>query len=810
MFSYFIKTAANSLKHVPGYVSTIVLTFGLTLGALVCMFNLNYLLLYKPLPYPDQQQLYVSNWTHHDDGRLRFNNAQNYPGLMELYQQTDQFEQRAFIKYSEAVLTNDDAKPKLKANFITPDFFSMLGTQYALGRGFSTEEGLHSKVPVAVISYQVWQDLYKGKPDILSEKMMFNGTSFNIVGVTAKDFIEPQLHETGRNTQVWLPWDFNPLPPGDDTAWGMFFIEIYLVAKLHEGQSLSQTEHNLSTLINKRFREEVTGVPYFDTRKITVSLRSFENVIMGDSRSRALVMFAGVLVLVLIAAVNIINLILARAANNHRKIVIQIALGAKRQHIFGVIFAELLMLMLAASTLAIMVAHLGNILLISVAQTQLPRVAELSLNLPTVLFAWTIGILLAAIFSLITTCQLNYKELNKTLQASGKGAGLQISSRIRNLLIISQVTLCGVLISCNLQVFSSAIKAIQAPLGFSTETKTFLDFDLGELVMAPAEERRNYIEALAKQLEQHNAIEKVSLASNAPMARTVNIEWTTAVTSELGGGISIGPGIGTIDENYMPLVGLPFIAGRNVTAEEVTARDKVAVINETMAKMLSPDNSALGKPFYFNNQSVPYHVVGIVKDLTIPNQLNMPRIYVPMLRGATYMVSYKPHQQLSAVQLNQLATQVSSQIYLYDMYSMDEVHQLKISMDKISAWVTAILGLLSLFLAAVGVYGVLSYSMTLRKFELGIRLAIGATPKRIMALMCKDTMVPVLIGLTCSTAILLTLLSYLKNKAWFTVSVELSSFVIPVGLICAIAIVTSIMAVWGVANKPAIHALRSN
>lgn len=810
MFSYFIKTAANSLKHVPGYVSTIVLTFGLTLGALVCMFNLNYLLLYKPLPYPDQQRLYVSNWMHHDDGRLRFNNAQNYPGLTELYKQTDQFEQRAFIKYSEAVLTNNDAKPKLKANFITPDFLNMLGTQYELGRGFSSEEGLDSKIPVAVISYQLWQDLYNGRPDILNEKMMFNGTSFNIVGVTSKTFVEPQLHETGRNTQVWLPWDFNPLPPGDDTAWGMFFIEIYLVTKLNEGQSVAQTEHNFSTLINKRFREEVTGVPYFDSRKITVTLRSFEDVIMGDSRSRAMLMFAGVLVLVLIAAVNIINLILARAANNNRKIIIQIALGAKRQHIFGVIFAEILILMLAASTLAIIVSYLGNMVLTSIAQAQLPRIAELSLNVPTIAFSLTVGVVLAVIFSLITTSQLNYRELNKTLQSSGKGAGLQISSRIRNILIISQVTLCGILITCNIQVFSSAVNAIQAPLGFNTASKAFLDFDLGDLVTSPAEERRNYIEALARQLEQHNAIESVSLASNAPMARTVNIEWTTAVTSELGGGISIGPGIGTIDENYMSLVGLPFIEGRNVTAGEVTARDKVAVINETMAQMLSPDSSALGKPFYFNNQSVPYHVVGVVKDLTIPNQLNMPRIYVPMLRGATYMVSYKPNQQLSAKQLNQLAAQVSSQIYLYDMYSMDEVHQLKISMDKISAWVTAILGLLSLFLAAVGVYGVLSYSMALRRFELGIRLAIGATPKRIMALVCKDTILPVLIGLTCSTGLLLLLLNYVKNKPWFTISVELSSFIIPIGLICGIAIITAIMAVWGVARRPAIYSLRSN
>ena len=810
MFSYFFRTALNSLKHVPGYVSTIVVTFGLTLGALVCMFNLNYLLLYKPLPYPDQDRLFVSNWTHHDDGRLRFNNAQNYPGLTELHKQAEQFEQRAFIKYSEAVLTNDDAKPKLKTNYITSDYLTMLGTPYAVGRGFSAEEDLHSKVPVAVISYQLWQSLYQGKNDILNEKMMFNGTSFNIIGVTAENFVEPQLHETGRKTQVWLPWDFNPLPPGDDTAWGMFFIEIYLVAKLNEGQSVSQTEHNLTTLINKRFREEVTGVPYFENRKITVSLRSFEDVIMGDSRSRALIMFAGVLVLVLIAAVNIINLILARAANNHRKIVIQIALGAKRKHIFGVIFTEIVILMLSASILAIFVSQLGNALLSSVAQTQLPRISELALNLPTVLFSFTVGLVLALIFSVITTSQLNYRELNKTLQSSGKGAGLQISSRIRNILIISQVTLCGVLISCNLQVFSSAIKAIQAPLGFNTSAKTFMDFDLGDLVTAPAEERRNYIEALARQLEQHNAIESVSLASNAPMARTVNIEWTTAVTTEQGGGISIGPGIGTIDENYMPLVGLPFVAGRNVTAEEVTARDKVAIINETMAKMLAPEGSALGKPFYFNRQAVPYHVVGIVKDLTIPKQLDMPRIYVPMLRGATYMVSYKPNQQLTATQLNKLAAEVSSQIYLYDMYSMDEVHQLKIAMDKISAWVTATLGLLSLFLAAIGVYGVLSYSVALRKFELGIRLAIGATPKRIMALVCKDTMLPVVIGLICSTSLLFLMWYLVKNKPWFSVTVEVSSFIVPIGLICGIAIATAVVAVWGVARKPAIHALRSN
>ncbi|MGI5309474.1 ABC transporter permease [Rheinheimera sp. WS51] len=810
MFNYYIRTAVNSLKNVPGYVSTIVLTFGITLGALVCMFNLNYLLLYQPLPYPDQERLYISNWAHHDNGRLRFNNAQNIPGLMELYQQADQFEQRAFIKYEEAVLTNDDAKPKLKAGYITPDFLTLLGSQYAVGRGFSAEEGINSNVPVAVISYQLWQSLYQGTPDILSKKMTFNGVSFNIIGVTAKEFIEPQLHETGRNTQVWLPWDFTPLVPGDETDWTMFLIDLYLVAKLNEGQSVSQTEHNMSTLINKRFSEEVTGNAYFENRTISVSLRSFNEVILGDSQSRALLMFAGVLVLMLISAVNIINLILARAANNHRKIVIQIALGAKRKHIFGIIFTEIMLLMFTASILALIVAQLGNNMLFSVAQTQLPRVAELSLNLPTLLFSVSVAIVLATIFSLITSSQINYRELNKTLQASGKGAGLQISSRIRNILIISQVTLSAILISCNVQVFSSAIKAIQAPLGFTTESKTFLDFDLGDLAKASAEERRNYIEAIAKQLKEHNAIESVSLASNAPMARTVNIEWTTAVTSEFGGGVSIGPGIATIDENYIPLVGLPFIAGRNVTAEEVNARDKVAIINESMAAMLSEDDSALGKPFYFTRQKDPYHVVGIVKDLTIPNQLDMPRIYVPMLRAATFMVAYKPNQELTAVQLNQLVSKISSQIYLYDKFSMDEVHELKISMEKISAWVTATLGLLSLFLAAIGVYGVLNYSMTLRQFELGIRIAIGASPKRIMLLICKDTMTPVLIGLTISTAFLLALLSYATNKAWFSVSVELSSFIVPIILISCIAILTAILAVWNVANKPAIYSLRNN
>jgi predicted permease len=802
-----LRNSLASLKAVPGYVLTIVLTLGITLGVLVSMFNLNYLLNFEPLPYPDQDRLVVSHWQHKDDGKLRFNNAQNYPGLREMAAVDSLFEQSSFIKYGEEIHLNDIKKSKLKAAYIEPEFLRLLTTSFALGRSFQNTEAKDTNNPVAIISYDFWQEQFSGQADVIGQVLTFNDINFSVIGVTAKEFIEPQLMAVGRQTQVWLPWDFLPETDKDKTNWGLFFIDIFMVGKLAPEQSVSQAEHVLTTKINEVFKGEVAGVPYFDKREITVTLPKFEQVILGDATSRTFMMLMGVFVLMLIAAVNITNLVMARTANNQRKYSIQAALGAQKKHIFSNIFAEIWLVMTGASILAIAVAYITNTLLITYSQAYIPRVSELEINAMTIAFAFSVAWILAFIFSIATVQQIKYRKLAPALQASGKGTGLQISKTVRNTLMISQVALSSILVTCNVYVLNSSLESVNKPLGFSSKDISFIDVELGGTNVSTRDEWASIVKEVKAKLIAHPAIEDLSTTSNAPMARTINMEWTIAVTTELGGGEKIGPGIAMVDENFLPIIDLPIVQGRNFLPNEPVERVKNVIINETMAKMITSDESALGKPLYIPRQKDPYIVVGVAKDLTIPEQTNSPRMYIPNINAASFMVKYRPDKALSVEQLNKLLAEINTQIYLYDEYSMEKIHQDKVSLDEIFAWCSATLGLLSLLLAGIGIYGMFSYSIALRKFELGIRMAIGATPKRITTLILGDALMPVIIGLFTSVFVLYGLYIYINSATEFVVNIQYSGLVSSALLIFVTSMIAGIIAVKGIITKSAIHAL---
>lgn len=810
LFNKNLRNAAKNLMLAPSYLVTIVLTLGLTLGALSSIFNLNYLLSFEPLPYPDQSRLVISNWRHTDDGKLKFANAQNYPGLTEMAKSTDLFEQYTFIKYGEEILQNDPSKSKLKAAYTGPVFMQLLAAEYILGRGFQDTENKNMNNPVAVISYDFWQSHYAGNHDVIGKSLEIQDTKFSIIGVTNDRFIEPQLMSIDNKTQVWIPWDFVPETEKDFQDWGLFFIDIFMVAKLKTDQSTQQANMLLTNAINEKFRAENTGVAYFESRKIEVSLKKFETVILGDTRSQTLLMLTGMVVLLLIAAVNITNLVLARAANNHRKFTIKAALGANKGHIFSAILAEIGIVMTAAAIFSIVVAVIANSLLATYAQGYIPRVAELQLNLVTVAFSFIVAWLLALAFAAITTQQIKYKALASTIQSSGKGSGLQVSKRLRTTLMASQVALSALLLTCNAYILIKALDNIQRPLGFDSEKAAYVSLELGGVNLETREQWMSLVQDLKNNIANHPSVESVSIGSNAPMARTKNMEWTIAVTTEQGGGDKISPGVALIDEQYVPLIGLPIHQGRNFTAEDVANRNRVAIINRTMAEQINPNGDVLDRPVYLPRQKDPYIIVGIVEDIQIPAQENSPRFYIPSISAASFMVKYKPNMTITAVEFNQLAEKVHSQIYLYDTYSMDEIHGQKISLDKIFAWISASLGILSISLAAIGLYGMFSYSVTLRKFELGVRMAIGAAPNHIITLLLKDALVSLLSGITIALISLIGIYYYFDASNIFVIELDIASILLSLLIIIAISIFSAIYASNPLIKNRVIHSLRGD
>ncbi len=208
-FLYQQKQAWASLKKKVGFVATVVITMGTTLGALLCVLTLGYLMIIEPLPYPEQDKLYSVVHAIGDQSGETNAEAFTYPGLIHLYKNQDVFDKTALIQYGQNVLTSLPNQPTLSTGYVTPGWFELLDAKMQMGRVFENTEALDTFNPVAILSYKTWQDEFDSAPDMLDKKVSFSGVSYRVIGVLSKNFVEPQITQTGRDAGMWFPWDYN-------------------------------------------------------------------------------------------------------------------------------------------------------------------------------------------------------------------------------------------------------------------------------------------------------------------------------------------------------------------------------------------------------------------------------------------------------------------------------------------------------------------------------------------------------------------------------------------------------------------------
>ncbi|WP_189418029.1 ABC transporter permease [Cellvibrio zantedeschiae] len=805
------KAAFYSLLKVKGYVITIVLTLGITLGALVAMFNLNYQLLAAPLPYPNPNELIMVQGQRWENNEIRSTKRAPYPALIEAYQQKDNFfSDKALVAYGIDVERSLPENPSINIGAITPEFLATIHAPLALGRHFNADEGLNAMVPVAILSFHTWEKLYQRKPDILDETVNFKGVTFKIVGVLARDFVEPVLFASSWQTDVWLPFDFNDID--SRTEWRYLSSQAHLVGRLKTNNLIPEAEHYFSSWVATRFKEETKGLAGFDNLSARFKFFSYKEVITGDAGQQGLLMLAGAITLLLIAAANITNLILARAANQQRAMAIQVALGAQKLHVFRSVFAEILLLMIGATAFAVVIAVSILEILKILAQGQLPRVNELHLNFPTILFAAICAFILAAVFSLIVSRQINYRALNSMLQTSGKGGGIQISQRIRNLLILSQVALTGILLIANLQILQESRHQLTQPLGFNTADTFQASLNMGTLLAAATEEERvSYLHNIMDELRANPKVLAVGIGSLSPVSYWTGTLSTANIQTEYGSTAVIPATLTWADESYLGILDIPLVAGNYYKDADMRAGNKVVVVNQTLAHRLQADGQVLGKQIFWagSKDASPSQIVGIVKDIQLPGRAELSRIFSAVIptEYPQLLIKVKPGQQLTNIELNTLMAKVNPQVKVFRLLTTEQARDLFTANQKTTAGLTATLAVLALGLAAIGIYGVLSYSVQLRRFELGIRMAIGARPAKIFIHILKDNVTPVMLGLLVAMLIAFGFWIWLEQSS-YSLRTNMWGWCLPVLLIALLTAVTSLLSVWQIIRKPASFALR--
>jgi len=804
-----LKISLQSLRRRPGFVATVVLTIGITLGALITFFNLNHVLLMKPLPYPEHERLHLTQHVMLDSKDNKSIKSTFVPGLLHTYKNQQSFEQMAIMSTGSEFLTSHQEQPRLAVTYTTPEYFSLLAMPMALGRALSEEDGLDSNNPVVVLSHQSWQKWFQGSTDVIGTKLRLRNTSYTIIGVAAKHFMEPEIVRD--LSDIWAPWDFNGMNENLLQSWNNGQGNIAGLAKLKTLSHFQQEQAALSNSLDSAYQNFVSGVDNPSELSVNVSmhLEPLKSHLLGDSHLQGLLLMGAVFSLLVIASANVINLFYSRAAEKQRTFAIQAALGARKKHLFTAMFAESLILMITSGLLGLLLAMWGIDLVKSLGESQFNRLQELGLDFLAICFAMLISVVLAFVFSKLSSRLVNYDNLREQLQSSGKGSGLQISSRSRNVLVVSQIFLASLLLVGSSMVLGKAISVINKPLGY--DNTVLYSFSLDERVgMIDANEmarRDQFIADITARIEQLPQVVSLSPSFNTAIGYNMTM---SAVDRDKNKLASFPTNF--VASQYFQTMQVPVIEGRVFTEQEVRDRAAVAILSRSAAEQVAKGKSALGQKMTIGGGEIRT-IVGIVDDVFDPVRDDSDQFQDAYLPHAPWNIHFimrvQPGAELSRQQLVALIQNVNPGLRLANYAPFTDRHDRVVRQDKITAGVAAGLSLLALLLAGTGIFGVLSYSSHMRRYELGVRMALGAKAKQISALVIKDNMRPISVGLVLSILVITAV--YLIGHqiyGWF-VGYSFAPLLLTLPVILITAFLASYLPVRAVIRKDPMKALRN-
>lgn len=814
-----LRNAFESLRRAPSYVVTVLLTLSLSLGLLLLVFLLNYQVLVAPLPYPAAQQLMVLSGQIERQGRLEVDETIVMPALTGLYQTLlpqAGIDLRAIQGYGTVLLLQHAEKPLVTTSYVTANYDELLAVPMHVGRFFQNNEDLQQHQPVAVLSYQSWQQLYQGRADILSQSLMIQGQMFQIIGVTAKDFIEPKLMSADQApTELWLPFDFNPASTAQRQSWSASRTGYYLLASLPSSIQQTALQTQWSEWLATQFRQENAAIPQMQPYSHRLKMQSLQSKVNADSPALGVLLLFAVLALVGITASNLSHLMLARSSKLQPQLAIAAAVGASRRQLFGRILAEQLWLHLTALLLAVLLAVALLPWLRFYLTPYIARAAELQLAWPALLLVLTLTLLLALAFTALILRHCDYRQLATSLQSAGKGSAFTLSSPRAATLLAIQAGMATLLLAACVQIGLQAIRHLQQPFGFATKHTYLVELQNNKKNARSAAEQQQDLLSIQQHWQQQAAVAKVSLSTASPLHRFGDDQWQTVVALDSAFRAPQRTAGALIDEHFLPLLQIPLLSGRQFSAADIRAAARVVLLNQTLAQQLFPQLALADIPgqslFWFNSKhpQQPYQVIGVIADLTIAGSIEPGRLLLPQPdpQRSVVLLSIQPEHNISKAQLNQWLDEVQPEYAVSSMLSFTQARQQLLHNDLISAVTTVSLTVLVLGLALLGIYGMQSYQFQLRRHELGIRLAIGAAPSQLWQQLSRAQLLSVATGAAIGLSLLM-LQQWLLPIRQLLPELTANAVILPIGMLCLLTLLSCSSVLWPILRRPPAVALR--
>lgn len=732
-----LRYGARMLLKRPSFTLVAVLTIGLGIGANTAIFSLVNTILLRPLPIAQPEQVVTLNFGTPGHGVFPL---VGYPEYKDYRDRNQSLVGLAAYGMAPVSLSSNGINERVWGYYVTGNYFSLLGVGAALGRVITPEDdrapGAH---PEVMLSYKCWQQRFGADPQIIGRSVQIGGRNYTVIGVTPPGFRGTELAST---PELWFPMMMKPgLEMGSGPLKGRT-APVSTVGRLKEGVSWAQAESDLNLIAAQLERE----YPQANKGKIVVlSQPGLFGAAMRGTVLRFTAVSMGVVALVLLlACTNLVNLLLARASERHREIAIRLAIGAGRLRVLRQLLTESVLLALLGSALGLALAY-GAIEFASVRMPVLFGFTpiELQLDWRVLLFTLTLALLTGILFGLLPGLQATRPDLIPALKNESTIGGYR-RSRLQKVLVVAQMSLSLVLLLCAGLVLRGLQRAQQIDPGFNPRQAVEVSFDLG-LQQYDQERGREF---------QRQALERVrSLPGLQAAALTARVP----LTSGEGGGRGIfierdEPKDATqapialttsISLDYFRTMETRLLQGRDFTAQDNAQSPPVAIVNETFARRFWPGESPIGKRFNFTNGNTKgkwIEIIGVAQDGKYASLGEQPTlfVYLPLAQNYESKVTLIAR---GAGDLNQLMAAIRNEILgldrhlsLYDVRTMVEHMDVPLFPARAAAMALGGFGALALLLAAVGIFGVMSHSVTQRAPEIGIRIALGADSKEIIRL----------------------------------------------------------------------------